>query len=494
MANMKRYITVVWCFLETLFFGGLIYGWGSLVFILKDEDVYADLCDGNQPEFNYSIPINQSVQVFNTSSSMKRGCNEQDSIFTLVFTVASFLFCAGCAVLGQVNYKFGTRVTRILSFLIFECGALMIAFVSPSVPALIFPGLTLIGVGGIPLLVTNAQIANLFQAGSSTIVGLMCGAFDGSSGVQLLVKLAHESGFSRQKSYFVLAGTHTLILVSTFLFLPKGFIPRYDAPIETEIPEGNSKTVEMKLIKDKSEEKFESVPPIQAELIPEQSVEKPKLPPLRSCILSSTYILHVMWVCVLQLRFYYYIASLNPWLDLILERDHEQVSYFTNVSMYMLIGGIITSPLVGVVFDLCKLISINSHSELRKTLLPAVPPLIIGSSLGVLLSILVLIPSPTILYVIFIVVTIYRSFLYSVAAAFLNTMFPSEYFGLLYGWMVITAGIFSFLQYALFKWSEATNFSQVNIFFLCFMFVSFFHPLYQWWRCRKAESVAISED
>ncbi|KAH3812910.1 hypothetical protein DPMN_141353 [Dreissena polymorpha] len=56
-------------------------------------------------------------------------------------------------------------------------------------PWLMFPGLSLMATGGLPLLVTNTQVSNLFLVGSSTVVGLLCGAFDTSSAVMLIVKV-----------------------------------------------------------------------------------------------------------------------------------------------------------------------------------------------------------------------------------------------------------------------------------------------------------------
>ena len=38
---------VVWGMLENFLFGGIFFGWGSLVFTLKEEGFYLDLCDDN---------------------------------------------------------------------------------------------------------------------------------------------------------------------------------------------------------------------------------------------------------------------------------------------------------------------------------------------------------------------------------------------------------------------------------------------------------------
>lgn len=65
----------------------------------------------------------------------------------------------------------------------------------------------------------------------------------------------------------------------------------------------------------------------------------------------------------------------------------------------------------------------DGKSQVYREVMPAVLPLALASGLSVLLSILVLIPVVEILYLTFIVMTVYRSFLYSLAAAFLSAMF-----------------------------------------------------------------------
>ena len=47
-----RVLYAIWAFLECICFGGLIYGWGSLVYVLKDEGLYSDLCP---PDLNSTI-------------------------------------------------------------------------------------------------------------------------------------------------------------------------------------------------------------------------------------------------------------------------------------------------------------------------------------------------------------------------------------------------------------------------------------------------------
>lgn len=508
----KKYLVAGWAFMECLLFGGLLYGWGSLVFVLKQEGIYADLCPKealSQNASNASVTYNQGSGVtnngsiivvmlttfspnitMNTNGTMvtdgtkpaaeNERCVPQDEKMALCFTIASAVFCAGCAVMGHINYMFGTRATRIIAFLCYIAGALMLAFVSVERPWLIYPGLSLIGVGGLPLLVTNTQVANLFVKGSSSVVGLLCGGFDMSSAVQLVVKLAHQGGFARSKMYFVITGLHSLTLVSTFGFLPKKFISRPETPkIHKEVAESGGAGVEL----------------LNGEKNPGHGDElmiaplKSTVPSLQSCVKQPLFITHCIWLCLLQLRFYYFIGALNTYLNRILDRNEELVSYFNDVCFYTMMGGLLSSFLSGIVYDWQKKRCKKGQSKVYRELMPAVLPLSIASLLSVILSILTLIPVRDLMYLIFIVMTIYRSFLYSMAAAFLGAVFPSEYFGLLYGIMIISGGVFGFLQFAFFRWSEVYLDAPLHadICLLVLVLFSFVHPVYIWLKCWREE-------
>ena len=132
-----RFLYVIWAFAECLLFGGLLYGWGSLVFILIEDGVYSEICENqteagnrliasnisgtNQPStvalVTYNI-IDNSSQSTEAPEGEEGGrpnanCPDRDKRLTLVFTIGSMLFCVGCAAMGQINFKFGTRITRL---------------------------------------------------------------------------------------------------------------------------------------------------------------------------------------------------------------------------------------------------------------------------------------------------------------------------------------------------------------------------------------------
>lgn len=126
----RRYLVAAWAWVETLFFGGLIYGWAPVVYMFKRRGIYADLCpssfndtsvvDAN--EYTNTTSPSLSVVLLNgtVAPEMDIGtsgfkCGPQDDKFALAFTIGSAMFCVSSAAFGQINYKFGTRVTRIIS-------------------------------------------------------------------------------------------------------------------------------------------------------------------------------------------------------------------------------------------------------------------------------------------------------------------------------------------------------------------------------------------
>jgi len=48
------------------------------------------------------------------------------------------------------------------------------------------------------------------------------------------------------------------------------------------------------------------------------------IPSLKSCMTSPQFLLHVFWLCMLQLRFYYFLGSLNTFLNRITNNDKGQ--------------------------------------------------------------------------------------------------------------------------------------------------------------------------
>ncbi|XP_046569550.1 solute carrier family 43 member 3-like [Haliotis rubra] len=462
----KRLLYLTWVFFECLVFCGVMYGWASLVYVLKYEEVYADLCETDPDKTSGHGEVNDSW-IFQDGGGQDTDvvCHAQDEHFDLVFTIASSASALSSLFTGNINFKYGTRVTRILSIALFLAGSLLLAFESKELPWLVFPGLTLLGIGGIPLLVTSTQISNLFPKHTSAVIGLLNGAFDASAGVLLVIKIAFDNGISRKNSFLFLAGLNVTVLASTFIIYPRWFIKKHKPPVK-----GNP---DDEVNANQEQERELSIEASQSQTSIMQS------------ILTPFFIFHLVWFCTLFLHFTYFVSSLNSWLNYVLDRDREKVSYYTNVHLYSLMPAIVVAWLAGLVFDGAKRFYRDDLRPLRGKIRASVVPLTMTSLSAVLVSVLMLCPDENVLYVTFLAVMVFRAFLYATASSFLIAVFPLEQFGILYSASLISAGALAFLQYALFMWSQHSGFDTVNEFLAGMAAFTLVHPLYQYVSCAR---------
>ncbi|KAL5017842.1 hypothetical protein ScPMuIL_003564 [Solemya velum] len=437
----KKYITVAWAIVETLLFGGFVFGWASMVFVFKQEGIYADLCGGNNRTetpslYGESCNINHTAAVGNMFgcnltdfgngvADSPKICLAQDAKFNLVFTITVFVSSVNVVSFGQINYKFGTRTTRILLILMFMTGSLMLAFVTNENPWLLFPGSIFICTSGYGITSTNVQISYLLKKGQSTFIGILNGAFDSSAVFAMAVKIAFENGISRKASYIFLTALHSMVAVSTFAFLPKMFITKQGSD--------NTTSTELTKMGEKTE------PERNSHIGSPEMSDRQSLPTLKACMLSATYLLHLFWLSILQLGFHYFLNTLNALLTRRL-KEESIVSYYTNVYQLITFSGCVFAFVGGIIYDSQRHIFRDSKSREKRDLMPAVLPMCMTCFFAMLVSGLVILPQLEVLYLTFSCVAIFRSFLYSMASGFLGAVFPSEYFGIMYGVMLFVGG------------------------------------------------------
>ncbi|XP_021351814.1 solute carrier family 43 member 3-like isoform X2 [Mizuhopecten yessoensis] len=118
--------------LEVLFFGGIQYGWFALVFILKQEGVFENLC-----------VLEDNVSKSNVSSSNvtsdSDGCFLQDERFNLIFSVGVGIFTVATFLAGQLYLSFDTKLIRAIHMAMAVAGILCFAFTSPGICTLLHP-------------------------------------------------------------------------------------------------------------------------------------------------------------------------------------------------------------------------------------------------------------------------------------------------------------------------------------------------------------------
>ncbi|XP_034544451.1 solute carrier family 43 member 3-like [Notolabrus celidotus] len=477
--GLRYRLTLLTGMLECLCFAGLVFGFASLVFVLKADGYFSELCVSSQ----------------DTNST---DCSIQDEQFSLIFTIASFLNNFINLLVGYLFDRFGTLVTRVLGISLYTTGTILVAASNAAFSNLLFPALSCIAVGGVLFLLTNMQIGNLFPDHRSTIITLYNGAFDSSSAVFLLIKILYEHDVSLRTSFLILSFCSIIHLLRTFVLMPRTHIP-YTLPQHYtygwDCGNGNTYNVEQ-LEKTREDGKGSSqessgkdiVPPAAEDGTDSQDSEK-KVESFWSCVLSGFFILHLLWLSVMQLRHYLFIGTLNPRLTRLANTNPVLVSQYTNAFAMTQMCGVLCAPWNGLIMDRHKgkplALGVTEHeADLHSSVLS----LFLTCLQCLLFSVCASIPLLPLQYLTFVLQVLNRSFLYGGTAAFVSIAFPASHFGKLYGMVMSLSAIVSLLQYpffALIKGSLGGDPFYVDIALIVLTLLVFSHPAYVFIHCRR---------
>uniref|UniRef100_A0A3B3ZRG4 Solute carrier family 43 member 3a n=1 Tax=Periophthalmus magnuspinnatus TaxID=409849 RepID=A0A3B3ZRG4_9GOBI len=288
-SGLRRWLTFTTGLLECLCFAGAVFGWASLVIILRSEGYFSSLC------------------VNNTAVRATGPNRTQDEHFSLVFTITSFASNFLSFPSGVLFDWVGTAIARLCAICIFTSGTLMVAFSTPALSVLLFPALSLMGVAGRMYLMTNLQVGNLFGARRSTVITVYTGAFGSSSLLFLIIKLLYEAGVPLQSSFLFLSACSVFLVFRTLFLLPLKRIPY---PLPEHYTYG-----------------------------------------FRECLWSSFFFWHLLWLSVIQLRHYLFIGTLNPMLQRLSGEDQSVVSQYSNAFAVTQLCGVLCAPWNGLIMD-----------------------------------------------------------------------------------------------------------------------------------------------
>lgn len=470
--SLKCYLTFLTGLVECLCFAGATFGWASLVFVLKTEGYFHNLC----------------VNTTGANATQSLDCSGQDEQFSLVFTIASFMNNFLTLPNGFLFDRFGTTVARLVGISLYTTGTSMVALATPAVSNLLFPALSFLAVGGILFLMTNMQVGNLFGSRRSTIITLYNGAFDSSSALFLVIKVLHEAGVSLRASFLFLSSCSIIHLLRTFFLLPRSIIP-YPLPSGYTYGIGCGKS-QTPIPDQQTEENHTDQPSEKVQLNTEVPVTREKS--FRECLLSTFFLLHLFWLSVMQLRHYLFIGTLNPMLQRLTEGEPSLVSRYINAFAITQLCGVLFAPWNGFIMDRHKgKPRAEGESEQESDLRASVLSLFLTALQCVLFSACSSIPYLPLQYLTFILQVINRSFLYGGNAAFISVAFPSCHFGKLYGMVMALSAVVSLLQYpcfALVKGVLGGDPLYVNIGLTVLSMLTFIHPLSVYLHCRRSAS------
>lgn len=464
--NLSFLLSVITGILETLIYGGLVFGWNSISYVLRKEGYFTTLCNDTN-----------LVTVSNSSQTLNQVCQEQEESLILVYTMATFAVSVSSLFNGMSLDMAGTFITRCMGTAVFTFGVVLVSMSTPDSSILTYAAaMCCIGAGGMCLLIVNLPLGGVFPSRRSTIITSINGAFDSSAVVFFLVKIAYENGINVQASFIVIAVSTLFIWVRTVFLMPLKHVPFI---AEQDFKLGVLHHV--KCCKDKDEEKKQEC----TVLTPDGSNRS-----LISCVLTTKFWLNTFFYSICLLRMNVFFSTSGPWLLDLSEGDDDTFATYTNVLGTVLLFGCFCAPMNGVLVD--KLLKVykqkTKYDSLIATKKVLAISLFITSLLVVLFSISTCIPLPFFTYASFILLILFRAFLFGGLSTYIAMMFPSQHFGKLFGITDCIGAMVSTLQFPLGSFVLRQldgNFVIFNIGTVVVCAATFIHPIVLFMKSRN---------
>ncbi|XP_019628321.1 PREDICTED: large neutral amino acids transporter small subunit 4-like, partial [Branchiostoma belcheri] len=174
-ASRRRKFLLGTAIAENLLFSFILFGWGSLVLMLKAQGLYSKLCTG--PDGNTTV-VTAAPALFEQKEDKQQvlidelsGCAAQDRRLNLAFTVGSFLLSGMTFPIGMAMDKFGCRSLRMIGSLLVAVSCLLFAWADRDISDLLFLAVIFSGMGGTIMAYTSLQA--IFDLGVSFRVMMM---------------------------------------------------------------------------------------------------------------------------------------------------------------------------------------------------------------------------------------------------------------------------------------------------------------------------------
>ena len=444
---------------ETLTFCGVFMGWAEIYTVLVKEGYFSDGCNITSAE----------------------SCTTQTEKLNLVFTIASSTAPILCLLSGYLYDKKGGWITRTAMILVVTLGNLLNAISNPeSSSALLYVSFPLIYVGGYSVANTNLGLPNLYENIKSTAVATVCGAFDSSAIVYLIMRKMYENGVASFDSLFVFSTCYAVVfLVNTFILTPHFAIPE-NPPIDFQYGYKDLSCYKSRQYQSKNNEKIKAAADLTASKTEESTV---KIEPLKTCLKKIYTWTHNLHFCVYHFSLTFFIGSFNNWIEhKIGVTETEKISHFVTVFGIMQCCTILFAPISGFVNDFFRQKYIKEGFVTKQANMKAAAiTLMIGDFLIVIMFSISLFNSAQAQYGSMMLQVVGRSFLYSTSASFISVGYPSAHLGVLYSLMECCGGVVLLLQFPatlLVIRSLENNYDPVYGFLLFMCIIALTHPLY----------------
>lgn len=444
---------VIYC----LFSSGVVFGYAALKPVLKDEGAYDDVCHGD--DTCVEIHLN------------------------LMFTVAAVATNVAALPIGAILDHYGPRVCGCAGAAFLSAGSVVLSFAKVLPFDGFLLGYFLLALGGPFIYISSFQLSNAFPRRSGLILALLTGAFDASSALFLVYRLAYEhtgGRFGHRQFFLAYLAVPALVVALQLALMPAQsyktvgeiiedmeeccddadadaavvydiYDPCDPTPLDEAVIIDDQVDEETALLRaERREHRQHVVHEVEELLGPaaedgEVRREAAKYEAsgvwgvmhgagIGAQLRSPWFWLVCLFTVVQMTRINYFVATIRPQYERLLGSAGAAARLNTFFDAALPLGGLLSIPLVGAVLD-----------HLRTTT-------VLASLVGVATAIgaLGVVPrSPAAAYANVVLFVLYRPFYYTAVSDYSAKVFGFRTFGTVYGAVICLAGLFNFSQSAL---------------------------------------------
>ena len=365
-----------------------------------------------------------------------------------------------CALpVGTILDRYGPRVSGIIGSFLIAVGAALLALADSFPFDAYIPGYLFLALGGPFVFISSFQLSNTFPAHSGLILALLTGAFDASSALFLLFRVAYQSTdgqIDTRRLFLAYLIVPIFILIVQLTIMPaKSYktageiIKQEEDDVDAPSP-GEDSVVddrERHRIWEERRVRHESVVSEITSLlgtsINDKQAESEDNKNQRSGvwgvlhgysaieqIKSPWWWLITLFTLVQMTRINYFVATIRPQYEYLLRSNSgaERVNEIFDIALPL--GGILSIPFIGTVLD---------HTSTPFTLALLV-------SIATVIGILGCLPYFSTAIANIVLFVLYRPFYYTAVSDYAAKVFGFQTFGKVYGLIICFAGLFNFIQ------------------------------------------------
>ncbi|KAL7647099.1 UNVERIFIED_CONTAM: hypothetical protein RMT77_002357 [Armadillidium vulgare] len=464
----RRILIFILGFLDNLLFGGAVFGWPQLVFVLKVEGLFGDLCDSyiqnstnsNSNQFflnvshcsDYENSAENSTLHEEEFQNAQKICAAQDEKFALIYTVAVVCYGVPGVLVGYMLHYAGLMLTRMLGGFMVASSFVFLAVTTYESPNWLFAATVLLSMGGNQLRMSNMQFGDLFPSVRSTTITVLTGVYAASATLFILFPIGASFGISRPIICYCLAAYAFISAVASVV------MPCHHIPFEND-NEGYD--------------------------VKERKRTSSSSSLLESLNTLSSY-LHLYWFLILLVCVNFYQQIYNLWITAS-TCSEEEVGLYSSLFSYSNLVSVFCAPIGGIFTDFlvrrARKNEVDHIAFLTKEIQANFTPLFLTTLFTMLMHCCVFFFSETAILISLVSMIIVRPCVVAISTAYLRIRFPGSHFNRLLGIYCTIASAFMFVQYPFFKLAQDNYYLAQGI--LAFMLaISFLNPLHILWTSR----------